>query len=172
MRPQVKSTLADRAIPPQTLPSINLLDRCVHSNPEKIERPQQLTELLRPALLLNNVLHQQIIPRVRKGRDRPMKAAEKLLSRLPPSLGIQRPKPRIRQLIRSVITERRTQRRPKPHRNCRLPRARRPVQHHNPATSRHGPHAPSASRSASSDRTRPVSCPIVNRSRNRRLAPY
>lgn len=57
MCPEVKPTLADRAVPTQTFPAVNLLDRSMNPDPEHVEGQQQIAQLVRPALLFDDVLH-------------------------------------------------------------------------------------------------------------------
>ncbi len=111
MRLEMKQTLPDRPIPTQALSPLDLLPRCVNPDREHVKRSKHIPQLVCPTLLLNNVLHQKIIPGRGKRRNRTMEPHEKSFPASPTRLRIKRPKPRVRKLIRRVITKGRSQRR-------------------------------------------------------------
>jgi hypothetical protein len=102
----------NRAITTQPFSALNFIGGSVNPNPENIERGQQFRQFIRPALLLDDVLHEKIVSRSSKGSNRSMESLKKSPSTSRASLQLKRTKARIGQLIRSKVTKLRLQRWP------------------------------------------------------------
>ncbi len=105
VRLQMVDRLSFPTISALLFPVFYLGDGCVHTYPEHIKRGQQHLQIVRPTLLLDNMLDQQINPRACKRWYGTMKASKEGLPPTVRDLLVKRTKAFIRQLVRRVVVE-------------------------------------------------------------------
>src|ERR1700677_3751621 len=71
---EMETRLTGAPIAASFLPPVQFLDGSVHADPEDVERRQQTDQVIGPALFLNNMFNNQVVPGLRERGDRPVKA--------------------------------------------------------------------------------------------------
>jgi hypothetical protein len=71
---EVEARLTGAPIAASFLPPIQFLDRSMHADPEDVDRSQQTDEVIGPAVFLDNMFDNQVIPGLGERGYRPVKA--------------------------------------------------------------------------------------------------
>ena len=65
---KVRASFSDAPVTPVPFPALQLWQRTVHPDKEHVKRRKQLNQIGHPLLLLNDVIHDEVVSGLGKGR--------------------------------------------------------------------------------------------------------